>query len=128
MLRHFAIVHLPRGLAATDVIHLLRFQRTSRVLLQRWLTLRERRVLRWRWCATYQRPAILRRPASVATVIVVDRRPARWIVSAREVPVVSTSRRISAGLRRTFNLTWFSGILRTSRTDVRRSTPVTARR
>ena len=57
--RHFAILLLASRLAAADVIYLLRFQRTSWVILHRALLLCKRRILLWWRIFSHQRTTVL---------------------------------------------------------------------
>src|SRR5690348_4580229 len=70
MCRDLAILAWAGWFAATDVVHLLRLQRTSWMLLHRLLPLRERRVLRRSRVPGHQRTAILRRSTIRTTAII----------------------------------------------------------
>ena len=61
MRRNFAVLARARRTAMADVIHLLRLQRTSWMVLHGLLPLREWRVLRRRRAPAHQRPPVLRR-------------------------------------------------------------------
>ena len=59
MLREFLIAHLARRASSADVFHLLRLQRTPRMLLHCRLPLLERWIRRRRRSPRHQRPPVM---------------------------------------------------------------------